>query len=131
MQTYIDEKKKECVVTLTDLKVVEGYYTKVIDLKPLKNVLKALETLGKNIEGMYLEHTILADIDTKYYRRFPEELIDKLWERFDKWHLERKVILKNNRLYIIEDGIEIVCPRDMHDMYSYDNKTLTVTIKWN
>ena len=44
MKTYINEQKKECVVTLTDLKVVDEW-TKVVDLKPLKKVLEALEIL--------------------------------------------------------------------------------------
>lgn len=35
MKTYINEQEKECVVTLTDLKVIDKW-TKVVDLKLLK-----------------------------------------------------------------------------------------------
>lgn len=77
MKTYINEQKKECVVTLTDLKVVDEW-TKVVDLKPLKKVLEALETLGKNVEGIYIQY-VYINLDKPYYRRFSEELIDKIW----------------------------------------------------
>lgn len=130
MKTYINEQKKECVVTLTDLKVIDEW-TKVVDLKPLKKVLEALETLGKNVEGIYIQY-VYFDIDTKYYKRFPDELMEKLWRRIDRNGQEQKVIFKNNRLYIIEDGTEIICPEGMYSRYSdYDKRELNVTIKWN
>ena len=130
MKTYIDEQKKECIVTLTDLKVIDEW-TKVVDLKPLKKVLEALETLGKNVEGIYIQY-VYFDIDTKYYKRFPDELMEKLWRRIDRNGQEQKVIFKNNRLYIIEDETEIICPEGMYSRYSdYDKRELNVTIKWN
>lgn len=129
MKTYINEQKKECVVTLTDLKVIDEW-TKVVDLKPLKKVLEALETLEKNVEGIYIQY-VYFDIDTKYYKRFPDELMEKLWRRIDRNGQEQKVIYKNNRLYIEEDGIEIICPEGMYSKYSdYDNRELNVTIRW-
>lgn len=130
MKTYINEQKKECVVTLTDLKVIDEW-TKVVDLKPLKKVLEALETLGKNVEGIYIQY-VYFDIDTKYYKRFPDELMEKLWRRIDRNGQEQKVIFKNNRLYIIEDGTEIICPEGMYSRYSdYDKRELNVAIRWN
>lgn len=130
MKTYINEQKKECIVTLTDLKVIDEW-TKVVDLKPLKKVLEALETLGKNVEGIYIQY-VYFDIDTKYYKRFPDELMGKLWRRIDRNGQEQKVIFKNNRLYIIEDETEIICPEGMYSRYSdYDKRELNVTIKWN
>lgn len=130
MKTYINEQKKECIVTLTDLKVIDEW-TKVVDLKPLKKVLEALETLGKNVEGIYIQY-VYFDIDTKYYKRFPDELMEKLWRRIDRNGQEQKVIFKNNRLYIIEDETEIICPEGMYSRYSdYDKRELNVTIKWN
>ena len=129
MKTYINEQKKECVVTLTDLKVIDEW-TKVVDLKPLKKVLDALETLGKSVEGIYIQY-VYFDIDTKYYKRFPDELMEKLWRRIDRNGQEQKVIFKNNRLYIIEDGTEIICPEGMYSRYSdYDKRELNVTIRW-
>lgn len=132
MKTYIDELDKKCVVTLTDLKPNDEYgYSKIIDLKPLNNVLKALKYLGKNVNGIYIQH-VFFDVDTKYYRRFPYEVIDKLWKKIERFKFEQKVIFKNNRLYIVEDDLEIVCPKSMHDLYNFDeDKTLKVTIKWN
>lgn len=130
MKTYINEQKKECIVTLTELKVIDEW-TKVVDLKSLKKVLEALETLGKNVKGIYIQY-VYFDVDTKYYRRFPDEIIEKLWKRISRNGQEQKVIYKNNRLYIEEDGIEIICPENMHDSSSdYDKKELTLIIKWN
>ena len=130
MKTYINEQKKECIVTLTDLKVIDEW-TKVVDLKPLKKVLEALETLGKNVEGIYIQY-VYFDIDTKYYKRFPDELMEKIWRRIDRNGQEQKVIFKNNRLYIIEDETEIICPEGMYSRYSdYDKRELNVTIRWN
>lgn len=129
MKTYVNEQKKECIVTLTDLKSIDEW-TRVIDLKPLKKVLEALEILGKEIEGIYIQY-VYFDIDTKYYKRFPDKLMEKLWKRIDKNGQEQKVIYKNNRLYIVEDGIEIICPEGMYSKYSdYDNRELNVTIRW-
>ena len=130
MKTYINEQKKECTVTLTDLKVIDEW-TKVVDLKPLKKVLEALETLGKSVEGIYIQY-VYFDIDTKYYKRFSDELMERLWRRIDRNGQEQKVIFKNNRLYIEEDGMEIICPEGMYSRYSdYNNKHLYVTIRWN
>lgn len=130
MKTYIDEQKKECIVTLTDLKVIDEW-EKVVDLKPLKKVLEALETLGKSVKGIYIQY-VYFDVDTKYYRRFPDEVIEKLWKRIVRNGQEQKVIYKNSRLYIEEDGLEIICPEDMHNKsLDFDNKELNVTIRWN
>lgn len=130
MKTYINEQKKECVVTLTDLKVIDEW-TRVVDLKPLKKVLEALETLGKNVEGIYVQY-VYIDLDTPYYRRFPEELTDKIWREIDRYRTEYKVNYKNNRLYFITEETEIICPENMHDSNSdYDKPELTVIIRWN
>lgn len=130
MKTYINEQKKECIVTLTDLKVIDEW-TKVIDLKPLKKVLEALETLGKNVEGIYIQY-VYINLDKPYYRRFAEELTDKIWLEVSKYRTEQKVIYKNNRLYFIAEETEIICPDDMHDSHSdYDKPELTVIIRWN
>lgn len=130
MKTYIDEQRKECRVTLADLKVIDEW-TKVVDLKPLKKVLEALVVLGKNIEGIYVQY-VYIDLDTPYYRRYPEEVTDKLWRRIEKYRSEYEVNYKNNRLYFIEDGIEIICPNDMKNSHSdYDKPELTLTVRWN
>lgn len=130
MKTYINEQKKECVVTLTDLKVIDEW-TRVVDLKPLKKVLEALETLGKNVDGIYIQY-VYIDLDTPYYRRFPEELTDKIWREIDRYRTEYKVNYKNNRLYFITEETEIICPENMHDSSSdYDRPELTLTIRWN
>lgn len=130
MKTYINEQKKECVVTLTDLKVIDEW-TKVVDLKPLKKVLEALKTLGKNVEGIYIQY-VFIDLDTPYYRRFPEELTDKIWREIDRYRTEYKVNYKNNRLYFIAEETEIVCPENMKNSSSdYDKPELTLTIRWN
>ena len=130
MKTYINEQKKECVVTLTDLKVIDEW-TKVVDLKPLNKVLEALETLGKNVEGIYVQY-VYIDLDTPYYRRFPEELTDKIWREIDRYRTEYKVNYKNNRLYFITEETEIICPENMHDSNSdYDKPELTMIIRWN
>lgn len=130
MKTYINEQKKECVVTLTDLKVIDEW-TKVVDLKPLKKVLEALKTLGKNVEGIYIQY-VFIDLDTPYYRRFPEELTDKIWREIYRYRTEYKVNYKNNRLYFIAEETEIICPENMHDSSSdYDKPELTLTIRWN
>lgn len=130
MKTYINEQNKECIVTLTELKSIDEW-TKVIDLKPIKKILEALEILGKDIEGIYIQY-VYFDVDTKYYRRFPDEVIEELWKRIDRNGHEQKVIFKNNRLYIEEDGLEIICPEGMYSRYSdYDKRELNVTIRWN
>ena len=128
MTTYIDEQKKECTVKLTEVKTVDEW-TKVVDLKPLKNVLEALKMLGKNIEGIYV-HSVYLDLDKPYYARFPAESTDKIWTTNRRGE-EFKVCYKNNRLYFVLDGKDIICPEDMYDVYSdCDNPQLTLIIRW-
>lgn len=130
MKTYINEQKKECIVTLADLKVIDEW-TKVVDLKPLKKVLEALETLGKNVEGIYIQY-VYIDLDKPYYRRFSEELTDKIWKQIEKYRMEHKVIYKRNRLYFVTEETEVICPENMHNSScDYNKPKLTLTIRWN
>lgn len=99
METYIDEQKKECTVTLTDTKIIKGC-KEVIDLNPLKKILNALETLGKNIKCMSVGYG------------------------------GQSVILKNNRLYAVENGTEIPLPVDINSGYSNDEIYLIIRVKW-
>ena len=68
------------------------------------------------------------DVDTKYYHRFDEELIEKFYKRLS--NLECEVAFKNGRLYYTVDETEIVIPEDVHDRYcNYHNPELTLTIR--
>ena len=51
MNTYINEQKKECIITLTETKTVDEW--KIIDFKYLRKALDALKALGK-ISARYM-----------------------------------------------------------------------------
>lgn len=126
MKTYINEMSRECALKLTETKKIDEW-TEVVDLKPLKKAIEALETLGKDIEGLYVQYVFL-DIDNKYYRRFPEEVTDKIYRRVHKG-MEQKVYFEKDRLYFIEDGHKIACPRSMHSYYN-NGISLEIVIRW-
>ena len=126
MKTYINEMSRECALKLTETKKIDEW-TEVVDLKPLKKAIEALETLGKDIEGLYVQYVFL-DIDNKYYRRFPEEVTDKIYRRVHKG-MEQKVYFEKDRLYFIEDGHKIACPCNMRSCYN-NGISLEIVIRW-
>lgn len=126
MKTYINEMSKECTLKLTETKKIDEW-TEVVDLKPIKKAVEALEMLGKEIEGLYVQYVYL-NIDSKYYRRFPEELTDKIYRRIYRG-AEQKVYFEKDRLYFIEDGYKIACPRDMRSLHE-KGYALEIVIRW-
>lgn len=126
MKTYINEMSGECSVTLTETVRLDEC-TEVVDIKPIKKAVEALETLGKEITGLYVQY-VHVDLDSKYYRRFPEDTVNKIYKRIYRG-AEQKVFLENNRLYFLEDGHKIACPRGMHS-YHGKNNTLEIVIRW-
>ena len=129
MKTYIDEQKKQCTVTLTDLKTIDEW-TKVIDLKPLKKILEALTVLGKDIKSMSVQY-VYINLDKPIYRKYSEKITDRIWKNVHQYRLEQEVCYKNNRLYFVLEDAEVICPSDMHDSHSdYDNPELTLIINW-
>lgn len=108
MKTYFENGK--CVVTLNET-VKKDEFTEVIDLKKIKDVIKGLELLGKEVYRITLAPFVLfADMDTPYYRRtLGAKICEEAW-RYLESNVEKDVVFKKNRLYFTYDSQEIVCP---------------------
>ena len=112
------------IVTNTEF-YYDGYVCedRAVDIRQIKNIISAIENLGSKVKRITIKNHIYCDLDTKYYKRFPDNIIDKLWERIGStWGIETEVYIKGNRIYTNVDGYEIVLPKEMYD--DYDNKTL-------
>lgn len=89
------------------------------DVKEIKKIVSALEMLGKKVTKITLPNGAWCDMDTKYYKRFPDDVTDRMYRRLklggDAIHI------KGNRLYIDVCGYEMVLPKDIRSRYSNDN----------
>ena len=120
VSVYIDN-------VVTHREVYDDVYvaeTFAVDISQIKDVIDGLEKLGYPVKKITIPSGVYLDIDTSYYRRLPEETVDKLWKNINSYFSgrETEVFIKRNRLYTIVDGIEIVLPKHMES--DYDNRTL-------
>lgn len=100
------------------------YEEKGYDIKQIKNIIKGLDLMGYHIKKIIIPHAI-ADWDTKYYHRFPEEIIDKIWNDIGRtWSRGREVYVKGDRIYTKVEDYEIVLPRDMFS--DFDSRALRI-----
>ena len=98
------------------------YEEKGYDIRQIKNIIKGLELMGYHIKKIIIPHATV-DLDTKYYHRFPEEVIDKIWNGIGRtWSRGREVYIKENRIYTKVEDYEIVLPKDMFS--DFDSRTL-------
>lgn len=71
--------------------------------KDISNIVKGLELLGKKIAEICV-HTIGLNIDTKYYHKFDEKLINAIYRDITYgYSYGRKVKIKGNNIYTLED----------------------------
>ena len=97
----------------------------VVDVPAIKNIISAIELLGKTLKKIELKSGTYMDMDTKYYKRFPEEIINKVWNQIGIWRYGgREIFIKGNRLYVKEGDYEIILPKRMFT--DYDSKELWV-----
>ena len=117
---YID------VITLSSETYWDGfvYEEKGFDIKQIKNIIKGLELMGHHIKKIIIPHAYV-NLDTKYYHRFPEEVINKVWNNLGAtWSRGIEVYVKGNRLCTKAGDYEIVLPKDMYS--EFDDRTLRV-----
>ena len=69
-------------------------------------------------------------MDTKYYHRFPETTIDKIYRRLTRGYKKQEVFFKGSRFYVIEDDMEIALSDNMCSNNSDDEKCLYVFVEW-
>ena len=134
MKVYINKYLiKEPVVAYIDNIVVKTetflngyvYEEKAVNVKQIKDIIYGLNKLGYEVNKITIESNFVYDMDNKYYKSFPEDVIDKLWESMHyKWGKEVEVFIKGNRLYTNVDGYTIVLPKRIFT--DYDSETLRV-----
>ena len=74
--------------------------------KDISDIIKGLKLLGKKVNEIYI-HSDNIDLDTKYYHKFDEELINKIYMDISHgFSLGRLVISENNNIYTLE-GIKL------------------------
>lgn len=127
MKCYVNEEKKECIVKLDKMKKIDDWGNKVIDLAELKKVIQGLSLLGKKVCTIRLVSNVYFDIDTKYYHRLEEEFAERLYKIVRNCPERCTLEYKNNRLYIVFEGQEIICPIDMINL---NDELLTLCLSW-
>lgn len=111
-------------ITLRSETYQDGYVyeEKGYDIKQIKNIIKGLELMGYHIKKIIIPHATV-DLDTKFYHRFPEEVIDKIWNDIGRtWSRGREVYIKGDRIYTKVRDYEIVLPKDMFS--DFDSRAL-------
>lgn len=99
------------------------YENREVNMKQVKDIICGLEKLRSKPEKITIDSGTHLDMDNVYYRRFPEEVIDRVWKTIGDWRYgEREVYIKGNRIYVKEGGYEIVLPKKM--ITDYDHNTL-------
>lgn len=105
------------------------WFTYEADIKQVKNIIRALEMLGKEVTSIKLSDYIMTnnEMNDGYYRRIPEEIRDKAYNQLCSWQRgQTEVFIKKDRLYMNVDGYDFVLPREIWS--DFDNKTLHVSI---
>lgn len=101
-----------------------------IDIKKIKNIVKALSLMDYPLKSIKLKAGTFIDMDTPYYHGFPENTIEKLWNKIHNWRAtDTEIFIKNNHLYTSEDGFKIKLPDDMFS--DFDTKELQLTFYWD
>ena len=111
-------------ITLRSETYQDGYVyeEKGYDIRQIKNIIKGLELMGYHIKKIIIPHATV-DLDTKYYHRFPEEVIEKIWNNIGRpWSIGREVYIKGDRIYTKVEDYEIVLPKDMFS--DFDSRAL-------
>lgn len=98
----------------------------------ITDIVKGLKLLGREVERVAI-HTggfANADFDTPYYKRYPEEVIDKLANRIGSMYsTEVDITVKNGRAYCEIDGYNIILPKDTRDLYEGNRLLLNIYLK--
>ena len=128
MKVTFYEKEHQCLVVLNETKEIDEY-SSVLDLTKIKDVLKGLNLLGKRVCSIKLYTCPLFDVDTKYYHRYDDEFLNRLYRTISTSPEAFDLTFKNNRLYLFYEDKEVICPIDMKDLLSSDD-TLTLNIKY-
>lgn len=130
MKSYINDKENKCYILLDKKKKIDDY-TEVIDLSELKKGLNSLKVLGKEIINIKIANRIYFNVDTPYYHKFDENYINKLYKTMSYNADNQNIIYKNNRLYVIFEGKEIICPLSIHDLYlEVGEQILTIKVEY-
>ena len=95
--------------------------------KEIGSAISAIQTLGYEIKEIRLSKCY-ADFDNKYYSRFPENMINKLYKSIC-FIGGQVVTCKNGRLYAELDGTDIVLPMDLYSSGNLQNKKLRIIVQ--
>lgn len=128
MRTTFYESKNECIITIDETKQLD--YQTVIDLSKVKDILKGMALLGKEVTSIRLNSYVSFDVDTKYYHRYEESFLNRLYRSMNNAPEIYNLVFKNNRLYVLYEGNEIICPIDMHNAGTFDKPELTLVVEY-
>lgn len=130
MQTVINDTYNECYIILNKTKTKDGM--EYIDLSELRKALKALSVLGKEVYEIRLPYNVYFDIaNVKTYKRYEKDFIERLYRTMNNCHTScyQDLLFRNNRLYVLFEKKEIICPLDMYNRNS-NNIELTLLVKY-
>lgn len=96
------------------------------------DIIKGLKLLGREVKRVAIrtDGFTHADFDTPYYKRYPEEVIDKLWNRIEsRYSTEVDITVKNGRAYCEVDNYNIILPKDVRDLNENNRLYLNIYLK--
>lgn len=128
MKTYFDIRERK-IYALIDMNIThyEGYLggwdERELKVNEINDIIKALQLLGKTVKRITISSHAYCVMDNTYYRRYPEEVINKIW---NKMRNETEITIKGKRLYVFMDGYEIILPKDIYT--DFDTKQLEINV---
>ena len=97
------------------------------DSKKLNEIMSGIAKLGLKIRKVTIPCGGFLNVDNKFYRRYPDETIEKMVNTLSNWHYgEAEVQIKNGRLYYAVDGYTIILPKDYYT--DYDKREIRLSI---
>lgn len=97
----------------------------------ITDIVKGLKLLGREVERVTIRSGYAyADLDTPYYKRYPEEVLDKLYRIFcGNSYADMDITVKNGRAYCEVNGYSIILPKCVRDLYNEHQLLLNIYLK--
>ena len=89
-------------------------YVKLDQVSQLGRVFNAFAALGLEVESFSFGGSITWNWDTRFYRRYPENIIMRAVRKCDNGG---ELLWMNNRLYVTVDEYDIPLPMDIRSAY--------------
>lgn len=123
MKTYINDDKHICELTITETREIDGDI--IIDTRVYNQAIRALNTLGKTITGIFIYNAYI-DFDDSIFEKVSKSRLDKINKQRDNL----PVIFKYNHFYSVIDGKRTSLPLSIKSHTYNDEMELVLIFKY-